>query len=91
MIISTIDLWSMGTPARKVLHTIKIANDATGSATAGNDQYEIWSGSQRVRSGEIKGFPRQRKNGAQLLQLVLNDAYPPKVDRNEEDRPGEDN
>lgn len=66
----------MGRPARKVLHTIRIANDASGDAKTGNYVYEIWSGIQRVRSGVIRGFPRQRKNGAQLLQLVLNDAYP---------------
>lgn len=76
MIIVTVDLWSMGSPARKVLHTIKIFNDATGTAEVGNYRYEVWSGYQKVRTGEVKGFKRQQQNGAQLLQLVLNDAYP---------------
>lgn len=75
MIIVTIDLWSVGTAARKVLHTIKIANTGEGNARTGHYRYWIYSGIQLVKQGDLRDFPRLRMNGAQLLREVLNDAY----------------
>jgi len=55
--------------------TIKISNDGSGTPELGNYIYRIsklGDTNTFVKRGEIKGFPRKRKNLWKLIQLVLN-------------------
>lgn len=54
---------------------IHIASDYTsGTLTKGNYKYKIIHKGRVYRKGNIKGFPRRKKNVIWLLKQVLEDA-----------------
>lgn len=58
----------------KLLGAIHISNDGTGTLTKGNYKYKLVHKGRVYRRGEIKEFPRQKKNVMWLLKMVLEDA-----------------
>lgn len=57
------------------LASIIIWNDATGTKSVGNYKYKITHKNKEIGSGEVKSFPRLRKNSVELLYLVLKSFY----------------
>lgn len=77
MIVVTIELWPGGDRSRKeLLGAATIANDGSGTPTVGNYRYALGKrkGVGTWKEGEIKGFPRKRLGGYDLLLRVLRDA-----------------
>lgn len=76
MIVVTIELWPHGDSKRKqLLGCGAIANDGSGSNSTGNYNFELSDRSGKLwKSGEIKGFPRKRLLGWDLLFRILRQA-----------------
>lgn len=77
MIVVRIELWRFGSPRDvKPLGSVKIWNDATGTATRGNYGFEVLNAAGKVfRKGEVKDFPRKALLAADLLYRVLKEAF----------------
>ena len=74
MIVVKIEMWPKGYESRKrLLHTIKIRNDATGGPTAGNYIASVTKrGSDAIYATvPVTGFPRKRLGAYDLLYRVL--------------------
>jgi hypothetical protein len=63
---------------RRVIGEMKVWNDGSGEQTIGNYKFAFWRRSKdtknrkgKVHQGEVKGFPRLRKNVFELIQLCL--------------------
>lgn len=70
-------LHSAITRQTSALVEIHIVNDGTGTSTRGNYRWAIFGKrKQLLKAGEIRGWARNSKTAAALLQRVLNDAYP---------------
>ncbi len=73
MIVVTVELWPGGSNVgRKTLGRCIIANDGTGEDYRGNYTFTL-SGKRggTLRDGEVKAFPRRRKDVWSLLMLCL--------------------
>ena len=83
MIRVTVELVPHGIEGRKKhLGTAEIWNDATGNLATGNYGYRLSRRGQPNsdwKSGEVKGFPRKRLGGWDLLFRALRNAV---ADRN---------
>lgn len=55
--------------------TINIVNDGTGTGTMGNYRYLVEHKGKTFAEGEIKNFPRKKKNVIYLLGYVLSDIF----------------
>ena len=76
MIKITVELYPLGRESgKKTLGTAVIFNDATGTLTRGNYK-AVFNGKRKkkLRSGEVKNFPRLQKDVWDLLYLALEDA-----------------
>ncbi len=62
--------WGVGEPEQ--MASIRIYNDGTGSRRRGNYKYEIKKTLGKMKSGELKNFPRQSYDVIELLRRVLN-------------------
>lgn len=74
MIVVKVELWPFGSESRKrILGEAHIINDATGSKTKGNYKFKLFKKNKHGiwKTGEIKNFPRLRRNGYDLLYLCL--------------------
>jgi hypothetical protein len=75
MLRITVELLPKGhEEGKRCLGTMDIWNDATGDLETGNYKFRIfqWGTPKRVwKSGELKGFPRQKRGPWDLLYLVL--------------------
>lgn len=79
MIRITVELVPLGIESRaRVIARGTITNDGTGSPKLGNYRYRLskqGTTTALTRAGDIKDFPRLRKNVWHLLRLVLNSAF----------------
>jgi hypothetical protein len=67
-----------GTKGRRVLGTVIIVNDGTGTIKRGNYVWRIASSNGRtLRSGTLTNYPREAYHPTVLLKRVLDKAYPP--------------
>ena len=58
--------------AKRVLGTLNIVNDGTGSSILGNYFYTFFSSAgKQLGKGEVFGFPRERSRVWELLYSVL--------------------
>ena len=72
MIIVTVELHNAITGKRKVLGTLKIANDATGDARTGHYVGELRGANGRVlETCRVRGFPRKRLLAWDLVYRAL--------------------
>ena len=73
MLVVRIELWPRGdASSRKTLATGTIANDGTGTITQGNYQVVLKDAIGRSwKTGTVKGFPRKRRLGWDLLACAL--------------------
>ena len=72
MIIVTIELHGAVSLTRKVLGTLKIANDGTGTAATGNYTAELRGANGRVlETCRVRGFPRKRRLACDLVYRAL--------------------
>lgn len=76
MIKITVELVSAIHPSRnRLLGIAEIANDGTGSMTSGNYRVRLSKAGEKSnetwRHGSVKGFPRKRMGGWDLLFLAL--------------------
>jgi len=75
VIVVRVELWVGGNPNN--VHTLglaKISNDGSGTATSGNYVAELYTGGMSPRKwklGAVKGFPRKRLLGWDLLYRAL--------------------
>lgn len=74
MIRVTVELVPYGIGKPKHLGTAIIYNDGSGTKQSGNYKFKLSRRGQPetfIKSGEVKNFPRLRKNAWHLLHLVL--------------------
>ncbi len=74
MIRIIIELWPFGLEThKKVLHTLDIANDGSGTSTQGN--YKSRIDLSKWDEDQVINFPRKSKSALELLYLVLKKKY----------------
>ena len=70
----TVELLPFGRESdKKLLGTIIIGNDSTGTMKIGNYNYLVTDGSEQIAQGKILGFDRRHTSVMELIRLTLED------------------
>lgn len=75
MLVITVELHPRGNVAhRRVIGTLVITNDLTGTQESGNYRYVLTKDNVTKATGIIENFPRQDKDAWELIRTIL-DSY----------------